>query len=165
MSHPEFINEGKTVSKAWLACLTSLPGAFFSDEKNQKSFAVLVADRITEAQKPKRKKLAQKTWEMLWSPSVVGVLSLISTHRCSNRFSFLTAFAPPLSDQPAARQISKSQSLAFHAEPLGLSPVYKPNRKTWALFSMLEKPRPMNFDKICFADWLSSLAQGTKRWT
>ncbi|WP_020569081.1 hypothetical protein [Neolewinella persica] len=37
---------------------TCLPAAFFSDEKKQKSLAVLVPDRLPKAQKPKRKKLA-----------------------------------------------------------------------------------------------------------
>jgi hypothetical protein len=56
---------------------------------------VLVADRKTKAQNPKIKKLASEPWEMLWNLSVIEDFSQCSISRCSNSFSFLTAFAPP----------------------------------------------------------------------
>ncbi len=65
--------------------------------------AVLVADRLTKPQKPKRKKLAPESGAMLLNFSGVKARRPNSSSRCSNSFSFLTTFAPPLTGHQQGR--------------------------------------------------------------
>jgi hypothetical protein len=65
--------------------------------------AVPVACRLTKPQKPKRKKLASASDAMLLSFSDARDRSQSSAFRRSNSFSFLTAFAPPLTGHRQGR--------------------------------------------------------------
>jgi hypothetical protein len=95
-------------------------GLLLKHQKEQKCLAVPVANRLTKPQKSKRKKLASKFYTMLLGLSGIKIRRPSSTSRRSNSFSFLTAFAPPLTGYQQGRP-SASRILGFHPELPGSS--------------------------------------------
>ena len=95
-------------------------GLLLKHQKEQKCLAVPVANRLTKPQKSKRKKLASESYATLLSFSGIKIRSPSSTSRCSNNFSFLTAFAPSLTGYQQGR-LSGSRNLEFQPTLPGIS--------------------------------------------
>ena len=85
-------------------------GGVLFRKKEPKCPAVSVAYRLTKPQKPKRKKLASKTRALFWGFSVIEAWCLSSIRRCSNSFSFLTAFGASSAGHRQGRSLRKSTS-------------------------------------------------------